>query len=171
MKLYNSDINKKVDFEQIFLNINRGAYKSIGKGSGRIVYDLGNGKVVKVARNIKGIAQNEVEYRIALIDDSGLFANVTNVSEGFRFLVMDKANSIKDISFVWDHFNVKNNQELYQIQKLKDISLKYNLLLLDLGRAANWGQINGKPIIIDYGFTRQVRKRFYKIPLFANLRR
>lgn len=167
MKLNNNDIkiDKNAYFKQVSLNINRGAYKFIGKGSGRIVYDLGNGQVVKEARNIKGIAQNEVEYRISLVDDSGLFANVAMVSEGYRFLVMDKANSIKDISFVWKYFNVKNNHELYQLQKLKYISSKYNLLLLDFGRAANWGQINGKPIIIDYGFTRQVRRRFYKRPL------
>jgi hypothetical protein len=140
-------------------------------GSGRKVFDLGNGYVVKAARSQRGIGQNEAEYKIALTDKSGLFANIPRVSERFTFLIMDKADRIKDINYVWNYFNVKNNQELYQIQKIQDISSKYGLLLWDLGRAVNWGQINGKPIIIDYGYTQDVRRRFYKPPLFSILRR
>ena len=148
-------------FKQMSLNISRGYYRYIGKGSGRSVYALGNGKVVKAARNMKGIAQNEAEYRISLVDDSGLFAKVSAVSDDYRFLVMDKAARIKNISFVWKYFHVRNNKELYQIQQIWDIAEKYDLLIWDLGRAANWGRINRRPIIIDYGFTRQVRRRFY----------
>ncbi|HVI41017.1 MAG TPA: hypothetical protein VM577_10175 [Anaerovoracaceae bacterium] len=158
-------------FEQISLNISRGYYRYIGKGSGRAVYDLGNGKVVKAARNRKGIAQNEAEYRIALVDDSGLFAKVSAVSGDYRFLVMDKADRIKDISFVWRYFLVRSNKGLYQIQKIRDIAEKYDLLIWDLGRAVNWGRINGKPIIIDYGFTREVRREFYKTEVIGKQRK
>lgn len=34
----------------------------LGVGSSRIVYDMGDGKALKLAKNRKGIAQNEVEY-------------------------------------------------------------------------------------------------------------
>ena len=152
---------RNVDFDRISSDISNGAYIRIGKGSGRIVYDLGNGQVVKKAINRKGFAQNEVEFRISQMDDSGLFAKVLSASEGLQFLVMDKADRINNISTVWKYFHVRNNKELYQLRELKDLSFKYNLLLRDLGRAVNWGQINGKPIIVDYGFTQQVRRRYY----------
>ena len=162
MKQYYGDFQDAY-FRQISRNISKGYYRYIGKGSGRIVYDLGNGQVVKYAKNIKGIAQNIEEYSIALLDDSGLFANVLKVSDDYRYLIMNKADRVKDISFVWKYFHVRSNKELYQVRKLKEITEKYNLLISDLGRAVNWGQINGKPMIIDYGFTRQVRSRYYRI--------
>jgi len=162
MKQYYGDFQDAY-FRQISRNISKGYYRYIGKGSGRIVYDLGNGQVVKYAKNIKGIAQNIEEYSIALLDDSGLFANVLKVSDDYRYLIMNKADRVKDISFVWKYFHVRSNKELYQVRKLKEITEKYNLLISDLGRAVNWGQINGKPMIIDYGFTRQVRSRYYRM--------
>ena len=162
MKLYHNHYKVDSDeyFRMIAFNINNGFYKLIGEGSARSVYDLGNGRVVKVARNRRGIAQNSVEHNIDLDDNTGLFAPVRAVSEDFRYLVMDKAKDIGDISYVWNYFNVRNNRGLFQ--KIEYISSRYNLLLRDLGRAVNWGQINGRPVIIDYGFTRQVSRRFYK---------
>ena len=148
-------------FRRIASNISKGGYRFIGKGSGRVVFDLGNGKVVKAARNIKGIAQNFEEFRIAIADDSSLFARVWDVSEDYRFLIMDKAERIRDISQIWDYFRVGSNSELYQVQRIRDVAEKYNLLINDFGRAVNWGEIGGRPMIIDYGFTRQVRKRYY----------
>lgn len=151
-----------VYFRRVSYNLARGRYRYIGKGSGRIVYDLGNGKVVKSAKNMKGIAQNIEEYRIALADDSGMFARVYDISGDYRYLIMDKANGVRDISQIWSFFHVKNNNELYQLRILQEISFRYDLLIRDLGRAVNWGLINGRPVIIDYGFTRDVRRRYYK---------
>ena len=149
-------------FRQISINVNRGKYRYLGKGSGRIVYDMGNGRVIKAAKNRKGFAQNIEEYSIAQVDDSGLFARVLNVSDDYRFLIMDKAERIKDISYVWKYFRVSNNKELFQIKALRELSEKYDLLIWDFGRAANWGFIDGRPRIIDYGFTWQVRRRYYR---------
>lgn len=160
MQQYNSYFENAY-FRQISINISRGKYRYIGKGSGRIVYDMGNGSVIKAAKNRKGIAQNIEEYRIAQVDDSGLFAKVLTVSDNYRFLIMDKAERIKDISYVWNYFHVRSNIELYQVHEIRNLSEKYNLMIWDFGRSVNWGQINGRPIIIDYGFTRQVRRRYY----------
>jgi hypothetical protein len=74
---------------------------------------------------------------------------------------MDKADSIGDISFVWDYFGVSSNKELFQVCRLRNISERYNLLIGDFGRAVNWGVIGSKPVIIDYGFTRRVRRKYY----------
>ncbi len=84
-----------------------------------------------------------------------------DISEDYRYLIMDKAERIHDISHVWDYFQVNNNDELFHVMKLRTVSEKYNLLINDFGRVVNWGSIDGRPMIIDYGFTRQVRRRFY----------
>jgi hypothetical protein len=156
------EFNKnKIDFYQISLNIERRYYKFIGMGSGRIVYDLENGYVVKVAKNKKGIAQNKTEYKISLLDNTNLFAKVLDVSENFEYLVMEKAIKINDIYYVWKYFNVRSNKQLYRVKELQNISYRYGLLLIDLRRPVNWGLLNGRPVIIDYGYTEEVRRRYY----------
>jgi hypothetical protein len=158
---YDNDGFDNTFFRRISYNLAKGRYRFIGKGSGRNVYDLGNGEVVKSAKNMKGIAQNIEEYRIALADDSGMFARVYDVSGDYRYLIMDKADGVRDISQIWRYFHVRSNDELYQLRILQEISFRYDLLIRDLGRAANWGLIGGRPVIVDYGFTRDVRRRFY----------
>ena len=158
----NTGIQINVDFKEIALNIRRRNYEYIGAGSGRKVFDLGNGYVVKAAKNIRGIAQNQAEYKISLTaDDNDLFLKILNVSEGFRLLIMEKAEKVRSISYVWNYFNVKSNKELYKVKELQDISSKYDLVLRDFGSPNNWGRVGDRPVIIDYGFTQQVRKKFY----------
>ena len=65
----------------ILLNISRGYYKYIGEGSSRIVYDLGNRYVLKVAKNLAGIAQNKSEYKISSYDETNLFAKSTKLQQ------------------------------------------------------------------------------------------
>ena len=153
----------KFDFETIISNIKRQNYRYIGSGSGRQVFDLGNGYVVKVAKNRKGIAQNKAEYQISLIDNTNLFAKVEQVSQDFILLIMEKAERVKKISDVWRYFHIHSNKQLFQIELLKEISAAHDLLLSDLTRASNWGIIGGDYVVIDYGFTRKVKKRYYSI--------
>ena len=136
-------------------------YRYIGSGSGRKVFDLGNGYVVKVAKNMAGIAQNRVEHQISLRDNSNLFAKVIEVSGDFQFLIMKKADRINNFSHVLKYFNVSNNRELVRLEEMQTIQWKYNLLLADLCRNSSWGIIDGVPVIIDYGFTAQVQRRYY----------
>lgn len=157
-----------IDFEILILNIRKGNYQYIGSGSGRRVFDLGNGYVVKVAKNNKGIAQNEAEYHISSSDQSNIFAKTIQVSEDFRMLIMEKADRIRDFSEVRKYFNVKSNRELFQLEKIRSVLPNYDLLLNDLYRTANWGMINNRPVIIDYGFTQIVRRKYYS-PFNFNL--
>lgn len=148
-------------FNNIMFNINRGYYRYIGTGSSRDVFDLQNGYVVKVAKNIAGFAQNQTEYAISNYDDSNLFARVISISNDFYFLVMEKADKIDNISDVFRYFNVSDKRELFKLKELQNIKKKYNLLLGDFDRKSNWGIIKGRPVIIDYGFTREVSERYY----------
>lgn len=152
-----------VDFDEVKLKINNGTYHFIDSGSGRKVFDLDNGFVIKVAKNRRGIAQNKVEYQISSMDTSDLFAKIPQISDDSFMLIMEKAERINNISEVWKYFNVKSNQELFQLDVLKDISIKYNLLFADLRRPINWGIVDGRPVIIDYGFTQEVKRKYYSL--------
>ena len=55
---------------------------------------MGNGYVIKVAKNRAGIAQNNAEYNISQYVSSGLFAKVVQVSYDFTFLIMEEADKI-----------------------------------------------------------------------------
>jgi len=148
-------------FNQIMFDIRRGYYKYIGSGSSRDVFDLENGYVIKVAKNRAGIAQNKAEYKISDNDNSDLLAKVVQVSNDFNFLIMEKADTIYNISYVLKYFNVRDKRELLNLKELQKIKRNYNLVLGDFERKSNWGMINGRPVIIDYGFTREVRERYY----------
>ena len=161
-------MNDIIDFKIIYLNIRKGNYRCIGSGSGRRVFDLRNGYVVKVAKNMKGIAQNEVEHHISLSEQSNILAKTIQVTEDFRMLIMEKADPIKNFSEIRKYFNIKSNRELLQLEEFKSVFNNYNLLLGDLYRIANWGMINNRPVIIDYGFTQRVKKKYYS-PFNFNL--
>lgn len=148
-------------FNKIMFNISRGYYRYIGSGSSRDVFDLKNGYVIKVAKNMAGIAQNQSEYAISYYDDSDLFAKVVHVSNDFYFLVMEKADKVDNISDVFNYFNVSGKRALFHLKELQNIKKKYNLLLGDFDRKSNWGIVKGRPVIIDYGFTREVNEKYY----------
>lgn len=150
-----------IKFDQIMFNVTRGYYRYIGSGSCREVFDMGNGYVIKVAKNKAGIAQNKAEYKISYNDHSNLFAKVIQASNDFDLLIMEKAKKINNILYVWKYFNVTSKRELFNLKELQAIHRRYNLLLGDFERESSWGIINGRPVIIDYGFTREVEQRYY----------
>lgn len=150
-----------LDWNIVRTNIREGRYRNIGSGSGRRVFDLGNGYVIKVAKNKKGIAQNEVEYEIALDDKTNLFAKIPQVSDNFDMLIMEKAELVKHFHEVLDYFYVDSKKEFIQLDKINAVIVKYNLVPDDLLRTVNWGIVNNRPVIIDYGFTWKVKKKYY----------
>lgn len=152
----------KIDFEFIQNNIEKRNYQLIGSGSGRLVYDLDNGYVVKMAKNKRGLAQNKAEYQIASESDTGIFAEVTAVSDDFHYLIMEKAERIQSISEVYRFYKVRNHRELFQLECFRNISKKYNLVMADLKRHTSWGMVKNKPVIIDFGFTKEV-SRYYTL--------
>lgn len=148
------------DFERIENNLKLGLYHRIGSGSGREVYDLDNGYVIKIAKNKKGFAQNKAEHRISINSKSDLLANIQAVSDDYKYLVMEKAERIYSFSIIWNYFHVRNNRELFRLQAFRDLIENNDLLLPDLYRKTSWGLVEGKPVIVDFGFTREVRKLY-----------
>jgi hypothetical protein len=150
------------DYNKIKANIHDGIYTYIGSGSGRQVYDIGNGYVAKMAKNCRGYAQNEVEYHISLIDSSGLFASIVDAKPDLTILIMEKADRLNHLSAVWKYYHVKNNRQLYLIPQIRKAMIQHKLEFADMCRVQNWGMIGGKPVIIDYGFTKSVHRKYYK---------
>ncbi len=147
-------------FNNIRDNINKGNYPRLGAGSGRVVFDLKNGYVIKAAKNKRGIAQNKAECAIAKNDHSGMFARIVGVSEDYHFVIMEKADRVKSISEVWRYYKVRNNRELSSLESFQKICTKHDLLMSDLYRRMNWGVVKGKLVIIDYGFTKETKKLY-----------
>lgn len=154
-----------IDYYKIKINLVNGKYKYIGTGSGRRVFDIGDGYVAKVAKNHKGIDQNKAEYSIAYRTNSVLLAPIFGISDDFNILIMMQAEKIKCISIVWNYYNVSNNYELSHMNELQDIISENNLIEADLFRPMNWGLIDGRPVVIDYGFTKDVKRKWYTFRL------
>lgn len=150
-----------ISFNEIIRNINLNKYGYIGSGSGRDVYDLHNGYVVKIAKNIKGIAQNEVEHYISDNANSDLLAKVTYLSYDLKYLIMEKADKVKHMSSILKYFHVNSKSGLSNIREIKKIAERFDLVYADFFKPNNWGKINGRYIIVDYGFTRSVRQKYY----------
>ncbi len=152
----------RVKYDVISNRIEQKSLPVVGIGTGRVVYDLGNGYVVKKARNRKGLAQNRAEYQIATRSRSDLLADVISVSDDYIYLIMKKADKVTSFDLVRSYYKVKNLRELFGLDKFYQLIKNNGLLLPDLYQKTSWGIINGKPVLIDFGFTKDVR-RYYKL--------
>lgn len=151
-----------IDIYHILYGIECGMYRYIGAGSARKVYDLNNGFVIKIARNIKGIAQNEAEFLISNDDESSLFAKVYFLSDDYKYLIMEKANGIKSEKEILNYFKIQNKKQLKSNEDIKEVHDKYNLVWADLYKFTSWGKIKDKLVLIDYGYTKEIYNKFYK---------
>lgn len=172
--------NKKVkqglymtyDFITLAGEIKKNKYKQLGIGSSRYVYDLENGYVLKIAKDIRGIYQNEIEFKIYQSQKSGFFAEVIEVSEDNKCLIMSKAKLIKHISTVYNYYKVRNINGLLKINNFSDDIHINNLSKGDILRVSSWGIIDERPVLIDYGLTSSIYKKYYGInSLFKNYKR
>lgn len=151
------------DIQTIQTGLYEHRYQKIGTGSGRRVYQLDSEYVIKVAYNRKGYAQNAVEAYISQTDESELFAKIFYYSHDYHYLIMERAERINNYSIIYEYFHVRTVKELFSLPEFRDILNKYNLLIPDLCRPVNWGLIGSRPVIIDYGFTRLVKRKYYSI--------
>jgi hypothetical protein len=185
----------------------------LGGGSSRVAFtipDNGRDTVLKVAKNAKGMAQNEAEVDILTDGYTGKLdivipivdydkenpqptwiqtelAKKVSQQKLSKLLHIDKLNY--GISrFVYAVHNVLGNRKAYMtnLKKIKqdlidsghseqdiEIFMGYvdevatlvnssTLLVDDLGVASNWGEYNGRPVIIDLGFTEAVKPMYMR---------
>lgn len=150
--------------------------KRLSAGSDRVVFDLGDGKVLKVAKTARGLEQNIYEGDGLLASD-GLIPNVFET--GLNYVV---AENVPDISFTdavptynYDTGEVTGEvtaREMFQDLKsitqgqfdkhasyAQDILNKYgfgvimgyDVIFGDFSAPRNWGYRDGKPMHTDGG--------------------
>lgn len=149
------------DFNEIETCIKTGQYKFIAKGSGRKVYDMDDGYVVKQAFNKKGFAQNQTEYYLSSIDTENIFAKTFAISTDHKYIIMKRANKLKSIRPVCNYFGVKNSNQLHNNEIISNMVKKYHLNIADIKNFTSWGLIDDTPLIIDYGLTDKIYTEYY----------
>lgn len=143
--------------------------KPIGTGSGREVYRVDDFKVLKMARNQKGLAQNETEadwYGEAKY--YSIIANIIDFDENYTWIEMEIASKAKKSDFkrLWNvdfdkmHFYISNRYQLEHrkqplwslseetrkeyddneyIAEIMDLVLSYNMPYGDIVKLNSWG--------------------------------
>lgn len=161
--------------------------RHLSSGSSRIVYLTPKKTIVKLAKNDKGIAQNEAESNPKM---KSKFLNETighaknNVWMETHYL--DKITTkdfeemtgldfddfgesvrygLRNVSGNTDKENPKNfdkvaKSEIYK--EMKRIGDKFKLMGGDLARISSWGTKDGRPVLIDAGLTKDVFAKFYE---------
>lgn len=183
----------------------------IGGGSSRVAFiipDNGRETVLKVAKNKKGMAQNEAELEV--LDDGYLgrldivipLVDYDRQNPTPTWIQTEKANKVSAAklakmlhaggrwpmtNFLYAVDNVLGSKQKYMpsLDQIKqemldngsteqdiDIFLDYvnqvadlvnssNLLAGDFGNAGNWGEYQGRPVIIDLGYTKSVHDLYW----------
>jgi len=154
----------------------------IGSGSDRDVYALGKDKVLKIAKNVRGISQNleENELSSAVIPEE---LKLDVFETGKDYVIAERAEkadkSVKEFlkplkQFSQEDFDKKTSklQDTMNSSGLGDY-MNYDILWNDFKAPRNWGKIRGSPSLIDGGalssrslgtFNTQTRK--YEQPKF-----
>ena len=184
----------------------------LGGGSSRVAFtipDNGRKTVLKIAKNRKGLAQNQAEADI--LDDGYLgkldivipLVDYDKTTHEPVWIQTEKANKVSQqklakmlhcdkLNYGVSHFvyavhNVLGNRESYMpdlnqiqqdlidsghteqdieifmdyVEQVADLVNSSSLLVDDFGKASNWGEYQGRPVIIDLGFTDAVRPMYY----------
>ncbi len=165
--------------------------RKLGSGSSRIVYLVDDKTVLKLAKNQKGIAQNEVEIGASDTYYSDITAEVFDYDENSLWLEMELAKPINKARFqqilgytvenfgIWvtNLWNLNNRRKSYytldkQVEEIINESdfansviafiTDYGLAPGDLGRISTYGEFDGEVKIIDYGLNDDVLNSYYR---------
>lgn len=162
----------------------------IAAGSSRTVFKIDDEKVLKLAHNMKGIAQNETEvehYEDPVTND--IFAKVYNYDEKYKWIEMQLAKKMKKADFerivgvnMEDFFDFvrgkghpgkaimdkEKKEELWENEFARDVVDyigNFNVPPDDLTRKNSYGIVedNGEErvVIIDYGLSSNVYECYY----------
>lgn len=164
----------------------RNHLKEIAKGSSRVVFDF-DSSVIKVAKNQKGNEQNRTEIRIGLTKPDCV-PNLISFDENFSWTVFEKVAPItkeefeqlsqttltklhdvlkykkdrirKDIPIDYSKENqIRNNKLLNELASLIE---SYDLSVGDMVRISSWGRKGNQVVLLDFGLTSEIYKKYYK---------
>lgn len=176
-----------LSFKQFFIE-----QVKLGEGGNRIVYDAGDNKVLKVAKNETGIVQNKEEANPKYQKYKAV-PRVFEASNDYKWIKSEKASSIgpnrlqqllgiNDMNDLKTYLLIKksNNANLSSytknlvnlldknsnVQDIAKLVFENDLVISDICRFSSFGVINreGKPyvVVIDYGLNEQDYAKHYK---------
>jgi hypothetical protein len=166
------NINMMKAYADSFLSV-------LGEGSSRIAYSLTSGKVLKIALNEKGIAQNNTEMDVFTNPTTRpMISKIIDYDSDYRWIIADSVRAFNNESefreetgIIFGEF-VNNVKDAVNKIEAPDTTLAYNtvktiqnteLLLGDIARVDHWGKsADGRVVLLDYGFTKEVWKKHYK---------
>jgi hypothetical protein len=161
--------------------------KHLSSGSSRIVYLTPDKTVLKLAKNEKGLAQNEAEANPKMKSKYlNKILKRANNDAWIEVPYLDKITEkdFKDMTTI--SFNDFSNCIRYGLKSvsknsgkekpkcfedvckhplyldLVEIGKKFKLMPGDLSKISSWGSKNNKPVLIDAGLTQTVYEDFYE---------
>jgi uncharacterized protein YpmB len=159
----------------------------LSSGSSRIVYLTKDHTIVKLAKNDKGVAQNEAEANpkmkgkflnkvLGCADNHAWievcylekitekeFEEMTDIKfddfgEAIRY-GLRKISSNKDLEKP-NNFDEVSKSALYK--EVQEVAEEFKLLPGDIARISSWGEKDGHPVLIDAGLTRDIYDEYYE---------
>lgn len=187
--------NERISFAQRIKYAQERA-KKLGSGSSRVAFVIpyqGRDTVLKIAKNSKGMAQNEAEVSVLddyYLRDLGIFIPMIDYDESnskptwIHTEMADKARagdfvkacggSLDDLIAFAHHYCGKKyhgsgdyrkvDEESHLAQAMGDYLGNFDADFGDYTRLANWGIYKGSPVIIDAGYNADVRDLYFPKP-------
>jgi len=156
----------------------------LSSGSSRIVFKLGKDKVLKLASNEKGVAQNKAEAGVQ--EDCKYINKTIRRAKNYSWVISPIADKITEREFFdltgvnFRQFgecikynaskNKSNKEEPENFEELKDeevvkqisdIISKYSLIAGDVARISSWKVKDGTPVLVDLGLNESIYKEYY----------
>jgi hypothetical protein len=159
-------------------------FEHLGTGSSRSIFRISEELILKVAINDKGLAQVITEARpeaqcacsnnIIAFDPNGRWSIsrfTNNITEkdfkkltGMGFKAFSSALYYK-LNNETDDRKPKDYEEIEQntfFKCMSELAFKLDLLSGDLSKVSSYGEMNGKVLVRDTGFSKEVWRKLYK---------
>lgn len=167
--------------------------QKLASGSARVVYKVDDTKVLKMAKNKKGLAQNSVEAQ-GYLQNYDVVAQVFETDSDDYWIEMEYARkvskadfkkitgvSIEELGNYLRYLRFQNSRFGYHIdtevkQRMEDSEFVDDLMHFvndndmetgDMGRLSTWGKVlragEERIVLIDYGLTNSVYKDYYMV--------
>lgn len=186
---FNLNSFKKMSGEEA-LEYARKNLSKLGQGSSREVYVLTSDRVLKIAKNEKGNAQNEQEIDVFTNPlTKPIMTKILDYDKNFNWIICDLVNPFKDdpeiekalgiglndtnLLFPEFVFTVLDSTEreyrkyvpdhlMPMAKAIKSVAFENDLIAADLAKASSWGQdSDGRIVLLDYGYSNDVHINHY----------
>lgn len=160
-------------------------WEFLGEGSSRTAFQINDKIIIKIAHNDKGIAQNKVEMDpkaqrsctnpIVVADAEGKSIILKNTEP------LKKEQFKKHVGFGFEQFmnalfyKFNNESDKWspprdydEIEKsplficLADLVFTTDQQIGDIDKISSWRELDGEPVLADYGLSRDVFRSYYK---------